>query len=156
MDLDLENSVFINILAYADDIVLLATNETDLQFLLFIVEKWCSKWRLEVNLSKTNVMHVRGKRDRQSIFMFIFNKRLVSYCNSYKYLGVTLDEFLDYNFTADTQAESAGRALGSLIAKAIKCGGLPYKIYSMLFECCCTSVSDYGAEIWGFQSREGV
>ena len=156
LDLDFENSVFINILAYADDIVLLATNETDLQFLLFIVEKWCSKWRLEVNLSKTNVMHVRGKRDKQSIFMFIFNKRLVSYCNSYKYLGVTLDEFLDYNFTADTQAESAGRALGSLIAKAIKCGGLPYKIYSMLFECCCTSVSDYGAEIWGFQSREGV
>ena len=76
-DLNLENSVFINILAYADDIVMLATNENDMQFLLSTVETWCSKWRLEVNLSKTNVMHVRGKRSPQSIFMFIFNKRYV-------------------------------------------------------------------------------
>ena len=57
-DSNLENAVFINILAYADDIVLLTSNETDMQFLLCIVEKWCLKWRLEVNLYKINVMHV--------------------------------------------------------------------------------------------------
>ena len=47
---------FINILLYADDIILLAANENDLQFLLNIVENWCHKWRLEVNLAKTNIM----------------------------------------------------------------------------------------------------
>ena len=26
----------------------------------------------------------------------------------------------------------------------------------MLFECCCTSVSDYGSEIWGFEPKDGV
>ena len=26
----------------------------------------------------------------------------------------------------------------------------------MLFECCCTSVSDYGSEVWGFEPRDAV
>ena len=125
-------------------------------FLLTIVEICYSKWRLEVNLTKTNIMHVRGPRSRKSMFMFIFNKRTVEYCTSYRYLGVTLNEFLDFDFTAETQSEPAGRALGAIITKTIKNGGLPYNIYSMLFESCCTSVSDYGSEIWGFETRDGV
>ena len=56
----------VNILLYADDIVLLADNENDLQTLLAIVENWCYRWRLEVNLSKTNIMHIRKKRAPQS------------------------------------------------------------------------------------------
>ena len=38
--LELDSDTFINILLYADDIVLLAKNEEDLQFLLDIVETW--------------------------------------------------------------------------------------------------------------------
>ena len=80
---------------------------------------------LEVNLTKTSVMHVRNTRSNQSRFMFLFNQRTISYCKSYKYLGTTLDEFLDYRKSADAQADAAGRALGSLITKTIKNGGLP-------------------------------
>ena len=141
---------------YADDLVLLSENEADMQFLLHIVEIWCAKWRLEVNLSKTNIMHVRNPRRNRSIFMFIFNKRCVEYCTTYKYLGVTLNEFLNFNFTANCQSESAGRALGAIITKTIKNGGLPYQIYTTLFDSCCTSITDYGAEIWGFERREGT
>ena len=155
-DPNLESNMLVNILMYADDIVLLTENEPDMQFLLSIVECWCSKWRLEVNLTKTNVMHVRGPGKSKSMFMFIFNRRPVDYCNSYRYLGVTLNEFLDYNFTSENQAEPAGRALGAIITKTIKNGGLPYNVYTMLFESCCTSVSDYGSEIWGFEPRGGV
>ena len=154
--LELNDNTFVNILMYADDIVLLTACETDMQYLLNIVESWCSKWRLEVNLSKTNIMHVRGARQLQSKFMFLFNKRSVEYCKSYKYLGVTINEFLDFNFTAAIQAESAGRALGSIIAKSIKCGGLPYNVFTMLFDSCCSSISDYGSEIWGFEQREEI
>ena len=39
--LDLDPETCINILLYADDIVLLAKTEADLQFLLFLVENWC-------------------------------------------------------------------------------------------------------------------
>jgi hypothetical protein len=61
--------------------------------------------------------------------MFLFNNRPVEYCRTYKYLGMTLNEFLDFDLTAEAQAEAAGRALGALITKTVENGGLPYKIY---------------------------
>ena len=75
--INLNDNTFINILLYADDIILLANNEEDLQSLLFIVENWCKRWRLEINLTKTNIMHVHKK---QSKFMFLFDKRPIMYC----------------------------------------------------------------------------
>ena len=56
----------VSILLYADDIVCLSENETDLQSILVIIESWCKRWRLEVNLTKTNILHVRKQRKRQS------------------------------------------------------------------------------------------
>ena len=99
-------------------------------------------------------MHVRNTRCNQSRFMFLFNHRTISYCKSYKYLGTTLDEFLDYRKSADAQADAAGRALGSLITTTIKNGGLPYSIYTMLYECAVCAVSDYGAEVWGYEIKD--
>ena len=43
---DSYKDLFLNILLYADDIILMTTNENDLQFLLNVVENWCKKWRL--------------------------------------------------------------------------------------------------------------
>ena len=146
----------LSILLYADDIVLITSNENDLQFLLNIVENWCRKWRLEVNLTKTNVMHIRNPRCQQSQFMFLFNRRTVSYCKKYTYLGTTLDEFLNFETSADSQSSAAGRALGSLITKMIKNGGLPYSIFTLLYECAVCAVSDYGSEIWGYEIKDDL
>ena len=146
----LNETLTINILLYADDIVLLAKNEEDLQDLLFIVEGWCKKWRLEINLTKTNIMHIRSNRKQQSKFMFIFDMQPVPYCTVYKYLGANINEFLDYNFTATCLAESAGRALSSVITKMIKNGGFPFNVYTVLYDACVTSISDYASEITGF------
>ena len=140
----------LNILLYADDIVLLAENESDLQFLLTMVEKWCKKWRLEINLTKTNIMHIRPNRKKQSMYKFLFDLQPVPYCSSYKYLGANIDEFLDYSFTANILADSAGRALSSVITKMIKNGGFPYNVYTILYDACVTSIADYAGEITGF------
>ena len=123
----------INILLYADDIVLLAESESDLQDLLYIVECWCKKWKLEVNLTKTNVMHIRSNRKQQSRFVFLFDRKVIAYCNSYKYLGANINEYLDYNFTATAQADSAGRALSCIVTTIIKNGGFPYNVHAV---CC--------------------
>ena len=47
----------INSLLYADDIVLIAANEDDLQLLLKKLNSWCSKWSPEANMLKANVMY---------------------------------------------------------------------------------------------------
>ena len=103
-----------------------------MQRLLDMVQEWCENWRLEVNLSKTNILHVRPKRKAQSKFMFLFNKRPVPYCTNYKYLGCHITEHLDYMFSVDRQVDSAGRALSAIISKMIKNKGLPFNVYSTL------------------------
>ena len=114
--------------SYADDIALLTENEQDMQSLIYIVQVWCENNRIEVNLNKTNILHVRAKRKPLSRFLFFFNKRHVPYTESYKYLGCYLNEYLDYKFTAQMQADPAGRALGSLITKMVKNKGFPYNM----------------------------
>ena len=126
VDLKLEDesgvaeNIVISILLYADDVVLFSENETDLQELLFIVQRWCNRWSLTVNLAKTNVLHIRSKRKPQSRFVFLLDNHPVQYCHFYKYLGCCIDEYLDFNFTVKMQADSAGRALGSIVTKMIK------------------------------------
>ena len=46
-----------SVLSYADDIVLMAPNERNLQKLLDIVANWCCKWRLSINQLKSKVVN---------------------------------------------------------------------------------------------------
>ena len=142
----------VNILLYCDDIVLLTENEDDLQFLLQIVERWCRHWQLDVNLTKTDILHVRNKRKSQSWFVFLFNNRPVNYCSNYKYLGITLNCHLDYNYTTDILTDSAGRALGSIVCKMIKNQGFSYPVYTKLIDACVNSIADYAGEVIGYKS----
>ena len=82
--------------------------------------------------------------------MFLFNKRQVPYCKYYKYLGCHVNEHLEYDFTTDMLADSAGGALSMIISKMIKNKGFPYVTYSMLYNSCVLSISHYGGEIFGY------
>jgi hypothetical protein len=46
---------------YADDTVLIAENENDLQLLLDILNAWCKHKALNVNFEKTKIVHFRNR-----------------------------------------------------------------------------------------------
>ena len=48
----------IPILIHADDIVLLSDNPSELQTMLDIVNIWCSKWLMAVNLEKKLILYI--------------------------------------------------------------------------------------------------
>ena len=54
------------------------------------------------------------------------------------------------------QADSAGRALSSLVTKMIKNKGFPYEVYSKLYHSCISSVSLYGSEVFGFHKFDSL
>ena len=56
-------------LLYADDIALIAENEMELQSLLSCLNNWCNKWRLSVNVSKSNIVHFRKKTDIKRVLL---------------------------------------------------------------------------------------
>ena len=58
----------IQCLLFADDLVLISDNESDLQKMFDAVSDWCRKWRMKVNVSKSKVVHFRGKSDLETEF----------------------------------------------------------------------------------------
>ncbi len=48
----------------------------------------------------------------RSIFIFHIGDDPIHYVNKYKYLGLVIDEHLDYQYTATMVEKAAGRALG--------------------------------------------
>ena len=79
-------------LYYADDIVLLATNGTQLQSMLDLAHQFASKWGLKFNKVKSQVM-VIGKRlsDKQ----WRLGEEYIKETNTYKYLGVMMNRQLN-------------------------------------------------------------
>ena len=119
---------------YADDVVLLAEIETDLQSMLNVLGNWCNTNKLSINPSKSNIVHFRNPSKTRSNFVFKNNDETVEYAFNYKYLGLVLSEHLDYALTAKVVSQSANRALGLLIAKTKACCGLQYDAFTKLYE----------------------
>ena len=68
----------LSILLYADDVVLLAETEADLQIMLDVLYKWCIKWRLEINDTKTQVIHFRNPSKQRSNVQFYCGDQLLN------------------------------------------------------------------------------
>ncbi len=97
---------------FADDVVLIAESEADLQAMLNELGDWCVRNAMNINPTKSNIVQFRNPSVMISDFIFNVNGNVVSYASQYKYLGLVLSEHLDFNITAKTVAQSAGRASG--------------------------------------------
>ena len=71
-----------------------------------------------------------------------------SICTGYTYLGLVLNEHLDYSITAKTVAQNANSALGLLIAKCKIMGGLPCDAFIKLYDSVVYPIINYGAPLW--------
>ena len=147
----IDNDV-LSILLYADDIALVAENAADLQLMLDCLNEWCGRNSMSINPSKSNVVHFRPNSLQRVAFDFQCGQHAVSTAEKYTYLGITLNEFLDFNVTAKAVAQSASRALGLLIAKFKCMGGMPYDVFTRLFDSLVWPVISYGASVWGTKS----
>ena len=54
------------------------------------------------------------------------------------------------------QNNSAGRAQSSIITKMIKNKGFPFSIYSILYQACVCSISQYGGEVTGYEQYDSA
>ncbi|XP_071151601.1 uncharacterized protein [Mytilus edulis] len=139
----------IAILLYADDMVLMAENENDLQKMLDILNNWCITNGLNVNINKSKIMHCRNPSVPRTECNFTIGTNTMECVSNYQYLGLLLTEFLDYQLMAKAVAKSASRALGLLIVKSKTYGGFQHDIFSKLYNTMVWSVIDYGSCIWG-------
>ena len=144
------NGEKLSILLYADDIVLLAENERDMQSLLDIILECCKVNKIHINQDKSKLVHFRNPSTPLSKHIFNCDNIELSYASSYQYLGLLFTEYLDYGIMAKKVVQSASTALGLLIAKCKQAGGFAYSTFTKLYDSLVWSVIDLGASIWGF------
>ena len=143
-----DNNV-ISILMYADDIVLISESTDELQIMLNSLNRWCCKWRLAINESKTKVIHFRNKNTLQTDYVFNCGENTIVCVSEYKYLGFWFNEHLDMEKSVTEVTKAAGRALGAVYMKYLYAGGMSYEVYTKLIESVVEPVLFYCSGIWG-------
>ena len=139
----------VNILLFADDVVLISDSEVGLQLLLNITNNWARDWRLRFNMDKTNIVHFRKPSVQCTSFPYTLGSEYVKYADCYRYLGLTISEHLDYTVGTTILNKASSKALGRVTSKFLVLNGLSHSTYKAMFNCMVCPVMDYSAAIWG-------
>ena len=67
-----------------------------MQTMLDHVAEWCNTWKMNLNMGKTKIMEFRSKGSERNLAKFNIAGKHVEKCSHYKYLGITFDEFLEF------------------------------------------------------------
>ena len=76
----------INVLMYADDVILLSESATGLQNSLNDLLHYCHEWKLDVNLKKTKIVAFHQRKSLNS--KLYFGKDVIELVDNYQYLGI--------------------------------------------------------------------
>ena len=146
----------VNVLMYADDIVLITDTIGRLQQQLNGLEIFCSKYGLNVNLSKTKLIVFRNGGILRKNEHVVYGSQSVEPVNMYKYLGLVFSSTLKWNAALSSLSEQASRAMFRVLGFNRNFGCLPVDISLQLFDKMVLPILLYGAELWGFEERETI
>ncbi len=82
-------NITIGCLIYADDLVILTESESHMRWSLNKLAQYCKKWKIQINVSKSNIM-VTCKKMFTLPHTFMINGQELQYVKKYKYLGIVL------------------------------------------------------------------
>ena len=146
-DEDLEVFLRLYALLYADDTIVMAESEAELQLALNAVKDYCDLWKLKVNTTKTKiVIFSKGKIRKIPKFKFGEEKLVVEF--SYNYLGTLFNYNGNFQPAIAKQVKQAKKAAFSLKSK-IKALQLSVDLQIELFDKTVVPVLLYGCEVWG-------
>ena len=135
-----------NIIAYADDIVLLAPTANALRILINLTNMYASKLNLSFNYEKTKVMifHPHGFKAEYNLKdSFVINGHSLEVVKSIKYLGYLISD--NMNYTEDlNRVKSKFYAEYNVVLRNFNFADSAIKVF--LFKQYCVQL--YGSELW--------
>ena len=148
-DVNIEVYLKLFVLLYADDTIIMAENEIEMQRALNAAHEYCERWDLEVNTDKTKiVIFSKGKVRRYP--NFTFGDSNIEVIADYPYLGVTFNYNNKFHKAKTKQVTQAKRAMFNLLSKAKKLY-LPIDLQLELFDQLVMPILTYGCKVWGFE-----
>ena len=153
-----ENDIYLHLhlytLLYADDTIIMAESDQDLQTALDAVFSFCKLWYLELNISKTKVIIFSRGKVRKHI-KFAFDGTELEVVDQYTYLGVTFNYNNTFYKSIARQISQAKKAMFSLITKSRRLD-VPIDITLDLFDKLVLPILIYGSEVWGHSNLKPI
>jgi hypothetical protein len=134
-------------LMYADDVVLMADSAEELQEMAAVVHEFCSKWRIEVNTTKSQVMVVKPAGAEPVPFVWKIGGTKLKVVHKYKYLGLIFSDDLSWEPHSRRVVKKVGATLARL-GVLLSRRELPTALKSLVWNSVAGSVLNYGAEVW--------
>jgi len=138
----------VNILLYADDLVIVGDHVGRVQRILEALSAFCVKWGLEVNMSKTKAMIFRNGGIIKKSEYFYYNGVKIENVSYFKYLGITMSTRLSWSPAQHTLAAQARKVLFVINQVNIQCD-YSYQTACDIFDKCVVPILTYGSEAWG-------
>ena len=139
-----------SMLLFADDIILLAKTNNDLQTLLNLLEKYLQEKKLEVNVTKSQVM-IFSKKPLESAPQFLLNGKMLEVVEKAKYLGFILCQNGKWTSHITTMAQKGRNALFGIYRSTLTAEISELSLHKHIFNTKIMPILHYGSEIWGYQ-----
>ena len=104
----------INCLLYADDLVIFSRSAKNLQIILNKLESFCENADLSVNLDKTKIMIFNNCGKSLNNYLFRYGANELENVKSYKYLGLIMSPYGNFNLARQELKKVALKALYKL------------------------------------------
>ena len=142
------NSPRVTVLLYADDLVIFADTQAELQRALDAVASWGAKWRFAFGAGedKSAVMVVNPGRSLPTPFHL--GELHLPFVERYKHLGIVIDSHGRWHPHIDHLAQRGERRFAQCVAWALR-EGLDLVWASHLFNTYVSSAAQYGLEFAG-------
>jgi hypothetical protein len=150
--LNLNFSSHTKVIAFADDLSLLTKGKCPSGAEAFAnsnpakIEKWAKDNKMQFNESKSKAMLITGKRNTESINIYI--NRSLEIVREIKYLGTYFDNRLTFNTRIKYLAENSTKLIHMLGRSAKLQSGLGNKTLKTIYEGALISLLTYGAPVW--------
>lgn len=147
----------IKLLAYADDVVIVADNIVTMRRMIGNLECYCEKWNLEVNLAKSRIVVFKpsgGKTSGKENWYFRGNP--IVKVNEYEYLGIKFSSTLNFKRHLIAKLSRAKLGLNSFGSVLFSNKNINFAKKLRLFHATSRSVLCYGAQVWGWQQFDEV
>ena len=138
----------LNCLLYADDLVLVSKNYTDLQSLLNKLELFSNANGLAVNIEKTKVLIFNNSGRQLCNYTFYFQEKILENVRLYKYLGLTFSAFGNFTVVKQELKKSALKELFKLKKEMGHSFNYDPVLTMKLFDALVKPILLYGSEVW--------
>ncbi|XP_044760850.1 uncharacterized protein LOC123318297 [Coccinella septempunctata] len=148
MGIPLNDEKTLYTLFFADDQILLAQDQQDLEYMTRKLIEEYEKWGLELNIAKTQRMSIGGTRED----VVLEDGRVIKDCEEYKYLGlkITRDGLMDEGIK---ERVVLGRKAISMLNGVVWDQRISKDNKKRIYNTIVRSMITYGSEVWRLKKR---